>query len=195
METRIERVDELPLLVNWLQKMQIDQIVDHCLPAPHGNRQGLSYGQLSLLFLCYVLYLRTHKLCSMESWVESHQGLLCHLTGWELSRLDATDDRLGALLSCLVQSSERVEELQTQLSRHQVLAFELGENPVVRHDFTALMSIILRIITPKGACWSLVIAKTTDRICSSSNRGFRLWLPVEFPYVLSLPPAPDRQSP
>ncbi len=117
--------------------MQIDKIVDHCLPSPHGNRQGLSYGQLSLLFLCYVLYLRTHKLCSMESWVESHQALLCHLTGWELSRLDATDDRLGALLSCLGQSPERVEAIQTQLSRHQVLAFELGENPVVRHDFTA----------------------------------------------------------
>jgi hypothetical protein len=87
----IERVDEIPLLIYWLQKMQVDVIIDRVLPLPHGNRQGLSYGQLALLFVVYVIYLRNHRLCGMEEWVEQHHGLLQRVTGWPIKVKDATD--------------------------------------------------------------------------------------------------------
>ena len=48
--------------------MQVDVIIDRVLPYPHPNRQGLSYGQLALLFVAYVLSLRNHRLCAMEEW-------------------------------------------------------------------------------------------------------------------------------
>ena len=54
----IERVDEIPLLIYWLLKMQVDVIIDRVLPPPHGNRQGLSYGQLALLFIVGIDLLR-----------------------------------------------------------------------------------------------------------------------------------------
>jgi hypothetical protein len=46
-----ERADDLPLIIHWLKQMEIASIIDQELPVPHGNRKGLSYGQLSVLFL------------------------------------------------------------------------------------------------------------------------------------------------
>ena len=42
-----ERIDDLPLLMQWLLDMHIDQIIDAVLGPPHGNRQGLSSGNWS----------------------------------------------------------------------------------------------------------------------------------------------------
>lgn len=53
--TTSERVDDLPVIVHWLSQMQIQFLLDQKLPTPHGNRQGLSYGQLAVLLLTYIL--------------------------------------------------------------------------------------------------------------------------------------------
>ena len=50
-----ERSDDLPILIHWLMELELAKIVDEELPQPHGNRQGLSYGQLSVLLLCYIM--------------------------------------------------------------------------------------------------------------------------------------------
>jgi hypothetical protein len=36
-------------------KMHIDEIIDAAIGATHGNRQGLSYGQLAVVYLAYIL--------------------------------------------------------------------------------------------------------------------------------------------
>ena len=53
----IQRVGEIPLIIYWLLQMRVHEIIDRVFPYPHANRQGLSYGQLAVLFLTYVLYL------------------------------------------------------------------------------------------------------------------------------------------
>ena len=53
-EQRIERVDSLPLIVIWLTKMRIQEAID-TIWHPHPYWQGLSYGQLAVLFIAYVL--------------------------------------------------------------------------------------------------------------------------------------------
>ena len=68
-------------------------------PLPHGNRKGLSYGQLSVLFLSYVVSQSDHRLCAVETWVEKHRKTLEMATGWNIGVKDATDDRLADLLS------------------------------------------------------------------------------------------------
>lgn len=124
-KTTIERVDEIPLLIYWLQKMQVEVMIDRVLPPPHGNRQGLSYGQLALLFVVYVIYLCNHRLCGMEEWVAQHHGLLRQVTGWPIQVKDATDDRLGDLLSELGEDESRGEQLQQELGRHLIQAYRL----------------------------------------------------------------------
>ncbi len=48
--------------LHWLKQMDIAPIIDRELAQPHGNRKGLSYGQLSGLFLSYVQYLNCYLL-------------------------------------------------------------------------------------------------------------------------------------
>ena len=59
MAQRIERVDTIPLIIAILNKMGVQQIIDSVF-IPHGNWSGLSYGQLSVLFITYVLHSLTH---------------------------------------------------------------------------------------------------------------------------------------
>ena len=62
-----ERADDLPLIIHWLKQMNIASIIDQELPPPHGNRKGLSYGQLSVLFLSYVVSQSDPRLCAVEA--------------------------------------------------------------------------------------------------------------------------------
>ena len=112
---RIERVDEIPLVLYWLNRMRIAEIIDALLPRAHGNHQGLSYGQLSVLFLCYIIHLRTHKLSLMEDWARQHQYVLEQHLGYELGDKEATDDRLADLLDTLGASPERTSSPQSIL--------------------------------------------------------------------------------
>ncbi len=41
-ETQSERVDDIPVIVHWLEQMQIERLIDRELPLPHGNRRGCS---------------------------------------------------------------------------------------------------------------------------------------------------------
>jgi hypothetical protein len=72
---RIERVDNLPLILYWLLQMQADKIID-AIWQPQGNRQGVTYGQLTVLFLAYILYTQNHRLSYAEDWCTKHRTTL-----------------------------------------------------------------------------------------------------------------------
>jgi len=134
-DRKIERVDGIPLIVYWLLKMHVAEIIDHILPLPHLNRRGLSYGQLAILFLTYVLYMRDHRLCAMEEWVEDHRYVLEQATGWDIGPKEATDDRLGDLMTALGEDEERGYELQRELGQHLIRAYALPTE-IARYDTT-----------------------------------------------------------
>ncbi len=113
-----ERADDLPLIIHWLKQMDIASIIDRELAAPHGNRKGLSYGQLSVLFLSYVVSQSDHRLCAVEAWVEKHRQTWEMATGWTIGEKDATDDRLADLLSIIGSSrQEEREEIALKLGQ------------------------------------------------------------------------------
>jgi len=132
---KIERVDNLPIILIWLIKMKVDVLIDS-IWSPHGNWQGLSYGRLAVLFITYVIQSRTHNLSKMEKWVEDHSNVLEGFTGWKIRKKEATDDRLGILLENLGQDEESIYEMQQSLSKHQIQAFELPTK-VARYDTTS----------------------------------------------------------
>ncbi len=90
-----ERIDDIPVIVEWLKKMEIAKCIDQKLSPPHGNYQGLSYGQLNVLLLTYIITQSDHRLCAVEGWVEAHQQILELSTGWLIREKDASDDRLS----------------------------------------------------------------------------------------------------
>ena len=125
-ETYSERADDLPVIIHWLQQMEIEKLIDQELPPPHGNRQGLSYGQLALLLLTYMISQADHRLCAVEPWVACHHRTLEWATGWKIGLKDATDDRLADLLKLLgSQEHQAIETISTKLGQHLIRAYEL----------------------------------------------------------------------
>jgi len=131
---RIERVDSIPLILHWLMKMRVQEIID-AIWRPHTNWQGLSYGQLAVLFLTYVLHRRTHRLSGMEEWVIDHRMVLKQVTGWRIGLKEATDDRLGTLLGALGKDEDKRVRFQQQLGQHLIQAYALPTE-VIRYDTT-----------------------------------------------------------
>ena len=70
--TTSERMDELPLLLYWLKQMRVDIISDSVLGPPHGNWDGLSYGEVALVFLIHIVMRCTHFLSQVEEWAAQH---------------------------------------------------------------------------------------------------------------------------
>ena len=125
------------MIVYWLEQMQIEKLIDRELPPPHGNRRGLSYGQLSILLLTYIISQADHRLCAIESWVNQHHRTLERATGWKIGAKDATDDRLADLLSILgSQEHEAIQAIETYLGQHLIRAHELPTDQA-RSDTTS----------------------------------------------------------
>ena len=133
--TRIERVDDLPLILTWLLNMHVSGIIDGIWHA-HGQWQGLSYGKLALLFVAYVIHQRSHRLMTMEGWLNDHRMVIEQVTGWSIRQKEATDDRIGLLLDELGYSEEKGGILQQRLGEHIIQAYELPTE-VARYDTTS----------------------------------------------------------
>lgn len=132
-----ERADDLPLIIHWLKQMEIASIIDQELPSPHGNRQGLSYGELSVLFLSYIVSQSDHRLCAVEDWVKNHRKTLEMSTGWNIGIKDATDDRLADLLSIIGSSSPPGRDnIALRLGSKTIKAYELPTDKA-RSDTTS----------------------------------------------------------
>lgn len=119
-----ERIDDIPLLIRWLLDMHIDQVIDAVLGTPHGNRQGLSYGQLAVVFVAYILTECNHFLSPVRDWVTQHQYTLTRALGCRIRATDFTDERLEDLLDA-VGRDEVGEALEAQLGQHLIRAYAL----------------------------------------------------------------------
>jgi len=131
---RIERVDSIPVILYWLMKMRVAEMID-AVWHPHNNWQGLSYGRLAVLFLTYVLHRRTHHLAGMEDWVAKQHTVLEAATGWTIGPKEATDDRLGLLLDALGTDEEQSSHFQRHMGQHLLQAYALP-TAVARYDTT-----------------------------------------------------------
>jgi transposase len=135
MQQRIERVDEIPLLLHWLDQMGVQEKIDS-LWKPHGNWDGLSYGQLAKLFLTCVLHSLNHSLYKMEPWLAEHQTMIEQITGWQFTSKDATDDRLGTMLQDVGTDDSKRIEFQKDMGQHLIQAYALPTD-VARYDTTS----------------------------------------------------------
>lgn len=106
-----ERIDDVPALIYWLLEMHVDKIIDAILGPPHGNRQGLSYGQLAVVFIAYVLSECNHFLSPVRDWVLERRECLTQALGESIRDTDFTDDRLEALLDVVgtVEVGEQID--------------------------------------------------------------------------------------
>jgi transposase len=95
----------------------------------------LSYGQLTVLLLTFIIYTHTHKLSGVEEWGREHHYTLELSTGWQLGEKELTDDRLGRLLEVLGADEAQSAAYHQQQSQHLIRVYALPTE-IARYDTT-----------------------------------------------------------
>lgn len=91
-----ERVDDIPLLIAHMQRMKLAELLDKHFPT-NGNREGLSLGWVSVIWLTHILSQADHRMNRVQEWatrrLETLQGC-----GGSFTPHDLTDNRLADVL-------------------------------------------------------------------------------------------------
>lgn len=119
-----ERVDDIPLLLEQMQRMNLPTLIDYHFPT-HGNWQGLSLGWVSTMWLSSILSRGDHRLVHVEPWVNSRLWTLRKATGQAVEHLDFTDDRLELVLQH-VSDDRRWTQFESALNQQTVRVYALS---------------------------------------------------------------------
>src|SRR5436305_9883726 len=119
-----ERVDDIPLLLEQMQRMGLPTLFDDHFPI-HGNWQGLSLGWVSTIWLSSILSRGDHRLVHVEPWVAKRLWTLGATTGQAVKRIDFTDDRLEIVLRRLSDDMRWVA-FEAALNQHTVRVYDLS---------------------------------------------------------------------
>ena len=119
-----ERVDDIPLLLEHMQRMGLPALFDAHFPM-HGNWQGLSLGWVSTIWLSSILSRGDHRLVHVEPWVAQRLWTLGATTGQAVKRVDFTDDRLEIVLRHL-SDDRRWAAFEAALNQHTVRVYDLS---------------------------------------------------------------------
>ena len=90
----IERIDDVPLLLAQLERMQVAKLLDRHFPM-HGNWQGLSLGTVSVVWLSHILSEGDHWLNHAEPWANAHLNCLQACLNQETRGLDGSRRPFG----------------------------------------------------------------------------------------------------
>ena len=129
-----ERVDDVPLLLGFLMKLQFPEILDRHLP-PHPLHQGLSNGWLITVWITFILSRANHRKSHVQPWVESLQHTIETSIAQPIRSVDFSDDRLTLVLKRLSNLAVW-HELETSMWRTQCEVYALPPVTRVRLDAT-----------------------------------------------------------
>ncbi len=118
-----ERVDDIPLLLAQLQRMDVQPLLDDYFPT-HGNWQGLSLGQVAVVWLSHILSQADHRLNPVQAWVERHQETLALGLQQPVRALDLSDDRLESVLRYLSDDAQW-GLFEPALNQRQIQVYDL----------------------------------------------------------------------
>src|SRR5215510_7582146 len=119
-----ERVDDIPLLIAQMQRMDLPTLLDTHFPT-HGNWTGLSLGWVSTIWLSSMLSRGDHRMVHVEPWVANRLWTLGVTTGQAVKRVDFTDDRLEIVLRRLSEDT-RWAAFESALNQYTVRVYDLS---------------------------------------------------------------------
>src|SRR5229473_2399151 len=132
-----ERVDDIPLLLAQMERMDIARLLDEYFPT-HGNREGLSLGEVTTIWLTHVLSEADHRMNRVQPWAERRLETLRGCSDVTLQVRDLADDRLADVLRHL-SDDERWRAFEQELTGHLVRVYDLKPR-CVRLDSTTASS-------------------------------------------------------
>src|SRR5438128_9519856 len=119
-----ERVDDIPLLIEQMQRMGLPTLFDTHFPT-HGNWTGLSLGWGSTIWLSSMLSRGDHRMVHVEPWVAKRLWPLGVTTAHAVRRVDGTDDLIEIVLRRLSDDT-RWAAFASALNQHTVRVYDLS---------------------------------------------------------------------
>jgi transposase len=130
-----ERVDDLPLLINFIRQMGVGEIFDKHIPR-HWLHKGLGWGWVAIIWLAHIISQGDHRKLTVRDWVRNAHDTLESITGLEIRDTDFTDDRLTILLRHL-SDLHIWQKIETDLGSRAISVYNLKQK-VVRVDATTV---------------------------------------------------------
>lgn len=132
-----ERVDDIPLLLAQMQRMGLARLLDAHFPT-HGNREGLSLGVVTMIWLTHIHAPADHRMNRVQPWAERRLETLRGCSDASLEVRDLGDDRLADVLRHL-SDDERWQAFEQELTGQLVRVYDLHAD-CVRLDSTTASS-------------------------------------------------------
>jgi len=132
-----ERVDDIPLLLAHMQHMNLAKLLDKHIPV-HGNRKGLSLGNVTTVWLAHILSEANHRMNHVQEWAMYRlETIRCSgLNSFEPG--DMTDDRLADILR-MFSSDVHWVAFEQELMGNLVRVYDM-QKECVRIDTTTAKS-------------------------------------------------------
>jgi transposase len=132
-----ERADDIPLLLAHMQHMNLAGLLDKHIPT-HGNRKGLSVGNVTLVWLSHILSEANHRMNHVQEWSKRRKEIIrgCGLETFEAE--DMTDDRLADILRAL-SNDTHWSAFEQELMETLVRVYDL-QKECIRIDTTSVKS-------------------------------------------------------
>src|SRR5260370_32620862 len=125
---RTERVDDSPLLLAQMERMGIARLLDAHFPT-NGNREGLSLGKETTIWLTHVHAPADHRMNRVQPWAERRLETLRGCTDVSVQVRDLGDDQLADVLEYL-SNDERWRAIGQELTGHLVRVYDLHADGV-----------------------------------------------------------------
>ena len=114
-----ERIDDFPLLLDTMQRLDLPAILDRHLTR-HGLPQGLSWGWIATIWLAHILSQGDHRKLPAQAWVRQAGETILRITGLSaLTEWDFTFHNVDIACNCVWGDTPQTPRFRNQYARNQ----------------------------------------------------------------------------
>src|SRR5205809_6619056 len=90
---RVERVDDIPVLLATMKKLKVDEILDRHFPSGHRWKGDLTFGEVACAWIAFITTQGDHRLSRLQPWARDNRHTLAACLGKAVRPPDCQDDR------------------------------------------------------------------------------------------------------
>jgi transposase len=137
---RVERVDDIPVLLATLQRLNVAALLDRHFPSGHRWKGQLTFGDVACCWVAFITSQGDHRLCQLQPWAQENLHTLSACLGKAVRPLDFQDDRRADMRDRLALD-DSWQDCEVDLNRHTVRVYDLNPD-FFRVDTTTANSYV-----------------------------------------------------
>jgi transposase len=126
---RVERVDDIPVLLATLNKLKVAELLDRHYPSGHRWKGELTFGEVACVWIAFITSQGDHRLSQLQPWAQANRHSLQAALGKTVRPLDFQDDRLADMLDHLALDVNHEhlawQDFEVDLNQHTVRVYHL----------------------------------------------------------------------